>query len=70
MPAKSKHVQTVEIDTRTQRVIALVVRYRCGECDSILEEGERRCPNCNKFGSRIVGIECPECGEFIEEEQL
>lgn len=44
------------------------IRYRCPECDELLDEGERRCSTCHKFGSRvdILGI-CPHCSEAVED---
>lgn len=50
------------------REIVPQIRYRCPECDTLLDEGERRCNDCNKFGARveILGV-CPHCGEAVED---
>lgn len=47
-------------------------RYKCPECDTLLDEGERRCGDCNKFGTRVDFLMmCPHCDEPITgEEQL
>lgn len=50
--------------------LPLQIRYQCPECETILDEGERRCNDCNKFGARIEGIECPSCNEFINVEDF
>ena len=46
--------------------IQVQVRYQCPDCEAILDEGERRCDSCNKFGARveILGT-CPHCDEAI-----
>ena len=47
------------------------VRYKCPECETLLDEGERRCDSCNKFGSRVeVLLVCPHCDEPVTEEDL
>lgn len=59
---------------KTQRpttvTLPLITRYKCENCDTILDEDERRCPDCNKFATRIDGIICPQCEEFIDAEEL
>lgn len=50
--------------------LPLQVRYQCPECDTVLDDGERRCDDCNKFGARIEGIECPDCNSFIKAEDF
>lgn len=50
--------------------IQFQTRYKCENCDVVLDEGKRRCPECNKFASRIEGIECPHCGDFINAEDF
>lgn len=47
------------------------VHYRCPECEELLEEGERRCGDCGKFGSRVeVILMCPHCDEPITGEDM
>lgn len=43
------------------------VRYQCPECEEISEE--RRCDQCNKFGRRVEGFECPKCNDFVNAEE-
>jgi hypothetical protein len=55
---------------RSAHLLEPSARYRCPECDTILEDGERRCGDCNKFGSRVdVLMECPHCSEPITGEE-
>ena len=52
-------------------IIKMEVRYRCPECEELLEEGERRCSDCNKFGARVlVYFDCPHCGETITKDDI
>ena len=65
--------------------------YECGGCEKIFnrnqtDNGDHRCPDCNKFGSKladdccvscetgvvdaVVFVECPLCGELVEVESL
>lgn len=69
--------QTAPIKSLIKRIRAATVlepgppRYRCPECQAVLEEGERRCGDCNKFGSRLnVLLDCPHCSEPITEEDM
>ena len=50
--------------------VARQIRYQCPNCDTILEDGERRCGDCNRFGARVEGFPCPHCDEFILEESV
>lgn len=51
-------------------IVAVTTRYQCPSCEAILDEGERRCEDCGKFGSKVVGFTCPECEEFVSEDKL
>lgn len=49
----------------------LIPYYRCPECETLLEQGERRCGVCNKFGARVdVILICPHCDEAITMEDV
>ena len=52
-------------------VLVPEIRYRCPECEDLLEAGERRCMDCNKFAARVeVILFCPHCDEPITAEDL
>ena len=67
-PGYTKELKALIKQVRGAQVVEKQARYRCPECDTLLDEGERRCADCNKFGSRvdILGV-CPHCDEAIEE---
>lgn len=43
--------------------------YGCNDCgnsytrDGSMDGSSNRCPDCNKFGSKLSDYGCPECGE-------
>lgn len=48
--------------------------YECGECgtkynrDNSADGSSHRCPDCNKFGSKLATRHCAECSEGEVEE--
>jgi DNA-directed RNA polymerase subunit RPC12/RpoP len=45
--------------------------YECGSCGEtfsreMTENGDHRCPQCNKFGGKAGDYGCPECGGQME----
>lgn len=42
--------------------------YKCGECEEILED--RRCESCNKFAMAVWAFECPNCNEWVADEDV
>jgi predicted RNA-binding Zn-ribbon protein involved in translation (DUF1610 family) len=65
---RRKEIKTAVVKLRGIVAIEPQARYKCPECEQVLDEGERRCDSCNKFGSRIDVLgTCPHCGEVVEE---
>jgi len=51
-------------------------KYECGSCGSeysrsMSADGDsHRCPDCNKFGSKVSEEACPNCGEDCQEQEM